>query len=101
MRSQRAVEQRTSSKPTTAIAACKSRIAVLIYAVCAMSIMAVVAPAAIAAKPMHVYAKPMYLYDEPMMGSGVQLRQQDDNALPRAGEPQERVYDPFANMHQE
>jgi hypothetical protein len=99
--SQHAVGRHTSSEPTTAMAACKSRVAILVYTVFAMNIMAVVAPAAIVAKPVHAYVKHMHVYDERMMGSGVQLRQPDYIAVPRAAELQEHVYDPFADMPQE
>jgi hypothetical protein len=66
----------------TAIAACKSRVAILVYAVFAMNIVPVVARAAIVAKPMHRYVEHMYLYDEHMMSSGTQFRQPDDIAVP-------------------
>jgi hypothetical protein len=97
----RTIMRRRLSEPRTAMAARKSRVAILAYTVCAMHIMALAAPAAIVAKAMHIYVKHLHVYDKHTMGSGVQLRQPNRVAVPRAEEPEEDVHDPFADIHQE
>jgi hypothetical protein len=89
--SQPAVVCRSPSERRIAMTASNSRHAILVYAALAIKTMALTAPAALLAKPVHVLG-------EDMVRSGTQLRQPDCTSAAPAARPPKHVRDPFEAM---